>query len=890
MMASEHRSDPLIGRASELAQLDRVFRDTRDEAGGRGRLVLLSGESGIGKTALGVAFAARVARMDPRAITIVTACLEDEGSIRPYGPFRDLLAQLRGLPEVAGVADILREAPAWLPNGPQTRGRNGLFDQFISLCRAISRGRPFIFTIDDLQWSDRSSLDLLTRLGSSLASVPMLILCTYEPTGGGVGDAVRDVLSRAGPNAIELALHELESDELAKMCEDLVGGSLDGEMTDWITSVAGGNALRAEQYIRWLAETGILRKGLFRFSLRRRNLPDGSEETEKIIGDRLDSLEPRVRWTLEAAALVGSVIDSIVVANQVGRTRDDVLSELRRAEVEHGLITTVGERRWATGNRSVRFRFRHPLIRRGLRERVTEKRRGYLLTRAAEKLQQLAGEGAAEIIDEIAALRLEAGAEADAHEWVLKAADLAERLHAVHELELFLGTATRGTRDEQERLRIESRLARIFGSTGREAQAEDLLTSVYERARALGDHGTEVSSGALLGWLRLERGYSPVDLIQHAGRLVETARAAERTRELVMALELSCVVGERLGRAEEALLMAEEALYVAEQAGDAEIVARAAYRLAAVQVSWGSPEEGNELAKRALEVFERVGDSGGVTECHELLGLANFRAGDWDLALHHWEAALESAEVASAPEGKVAMQVNIAELRTLRGQFDRAVPLFQSGLKLAQELEDTQLARRCRTGIARLEFERGNYPAVLELTDQIREVLPDAGAWRDDFQTTAIRALAYLELGDELQAWQEAVRLEQLYQGKEGWFERRAEGDAVRMRVIDLDSDAWLAGMVAQQGIGETADKDPYGEGFLQYHQAHVLSRTRPAEARQAAERAVELFGRLGAEPMLRRARRLLDMLPEAPPASREPPADGIDEDRIDQWFEGLER
>jgi tetratricopeptide (TPR) repeat protein len=887
-MAGEHRSEPLVGRATELAQLDRVFRDTRDEPGRRGRLVLLSGESGIGKTALGVAFAARVARMESRAITIGTACLEGEGTVRPYGPFRDLLAQLRGLPESAGVADTLKEAPAWLPNGPATRGRNGLFDQFINLCRAIARARPFVFTIDDLQWSDRSSLDLLTRLVSSMASVPMLILGTYEPSGDGGADSVRDLFRRAGPNAIELALHELEPDEVAKLGENLVGGSLGGEVGDWITSVAGGNALRAEQYVRLLAETGILRKGLFRFSLRGKDLPDGSEETEKIIGERLDSLEPRVRWTLEAAALVGTVVDSIVVANQVGRTRDEVLAELRRAEGRHGLIMAVGERRWATGSWSVRFRFRHPLIRRALRERVTEKRRGYLLTRAAEKLEQLAGEGAGEIIDEIAGLRMEA-AEGDAHEWVLKAAHLAERFHAIHELEAFLQTATGGARDEQERLRIESRLARIYSSTGREAEAEALFESVYERARSLGDPATEVSAGVHLGWLRLERGYSPVDLVQHAGRLVDTARAGER-KDLVMALELSCVVGERLGRAEEALLMAEEALYVAEQSGDAETVARAAYRLAAVHLSWGNPEEGNELAKRALEVYEQVGDIGGLSDCHELLGLANFRAGDWSLALHHWEAAMKSAEAASAPEGKVAMQANIADLLTLRGEFDRALSLFESGLKLAGELEDAQLARRCRTGIARLEFERGNYPAVLELTDQIREILPDVGAWRDDFQTTAIRALAYLELGDELQAWHEAARLEQLYQGKEGWFERRAEGDAVRMRVIDLDSDAWLAGMVAQQGIGETVDKDPYGEGFLQYHQALVLSRTRPAEARQAAERAVELFGRLGAEPMLKRARRLIDRLPEVPPASTESPGGGIDEDKIDQWFEGLER
>jgi tetratricopeptide (TPR) repeat protein len=236
------------------------------------------------------------------------------------------------------------------------------------------------------------------------------------------------------------------------------------------------------------------------------------------------------------------------------------------------------------------------------------------------------------------------------------------------------------------------------------------------------------------------------------------------------------------------------------------------------------------------------------------------------------------------------MQVNIAELLTLRGDFNRAERMFKVGIQQATELDDELLTLRCRTSTARLEFERGDYAAVLEQTDGIRKLLPESGAWKIDFQTTAIRALAYLELGDELQAWQEAARLEQLYQGKEGWFERRAEGDAVRTRVIDLDSDAWLAGMVAQQGIGETADKDPYGEGFLQYHQAHVLARKKPAEARLAVERAVELFEKLGAEPMAANARRLLGEMPEV--EVTEPVNNGgeeIDEEKLDAWFDSID-
>lgn len=892
MAASEHEdAGHLIARATELTQLDRMVRDLRVEQGARGRLVVLSGVTGVGKTALARAFLSRLRDADPGAVLLGATCVEAVTSYRPYGPFRDVLAQLMGMTGDSTLAAIVRkEVPGWMPGAAPSAGRNALFDQFIALCRAITRQRTLVLLIDDIQWSDRSSLDLLARLGTALVSLPALILTTYEPSESPGSVSIKPLQHRLGPATIELAIRELEDDAILKLAEELLESSFADELEAWLPGAARGNGLRAEQLLRSLLAGQVLRKRLFKYSVREGELPSPEVKLDSVIAGRLDSLEPNIRWTLEAAALCGSVIDSTVVATQAGKKLDEVLGELRSAEERHGLVRQIGERRWSTGSRSVRYRFCHPLIRRVIRSRVSGKRRAHLLTRAAETLEKLAGQGAKEIADEIAILYLTSEAEAKKLEWSIKAADLSERLYALYEVDEFLRTAAKTCDDELERLKIQNRLARIYAATDREPEAEALLQDVFERTQELGDLATEVAAGVMLGWLQLERGVEPLEVSLVAGGLVDKARRAEMAEELVMALDLSCVVAERVGRAEEALLMAEEALHVAEQSGNAETVAQAAYRLARVHVSWGSPEEGRNLAQRALEVFGQVDELGGVAVCHDLLGLANFRAGEWDGALHHWQSALESMEVAGVPDQKVAMQANIAELSTLRGEFDRALHLFNSGLQLAEELEDPSLALRCRIGIARLEFERGDYTSVLRMTEEIRKLLPTSGAWKADFQTTSIRALAYLETGDELQAWQEAARLEQLYQGKEGWFERRAEGDAVRIRVIDLDSDAWLAGMVAQQGIGETTETDPYGEGFLQYHQAQVLARAKPAEARVAIERAIVLFEQLGAAPMLARARQLAEEVPEVDPAAADAAGDeDASEDKIDAWFDSLE-
>jgi tetratricopeptide (TPR) repeat protein len=891
MGASEHEdAGRLVARLTELTQLDRMVRDLRVEQGARGRLVVLSGGAGVGKTALARAFLGRVREADPSAVVLGASCIDGLTSYRPYGPFRDLLAQLMGMAGDATLGAIVRrEVPGWMPGAAPSPGRNALFDQFIALCRAITRQRVLVLFIDDLQWSDRSSLDLLARLGAALGSLPALILVTFEPSDSPGAVSIKPLQHRLGPTAVELAVRALENDAILQLAEGLLEGSYGDELAAWLPGAAGGNGLRAEQLLRTLLERQILRKRLFKYSVREGELPSPEARIDSIIAGRLDALEPNVRWTLEAAALCGSVIDSTVVAAQAAKKLEEVLGELRTAEEVHGLIREIGERVWASGSRSVRYRFCHPLVRRVISSRVSGKRRAHLLGRAAETLERLAGPGSKELADEIAVLYLGSEAEPKRLEWSLKAADLAERLYALYEVDEFLRTAAKICHDELGRLKIENRLARIYAATDREPEAETLLQHVFERARELGDLETELTAGVMLGWLLLERGVEPMEVSSLAGSLVDGARTAEKSEELVMALDLSCVVAERVGRAEEALLMAEEALYVAEQSGNAETVAQAAYRLARVHVSWGSPEEGRKLAQRALDVFGQVDELGGVAVCHDLLGLANFRAGEWDGALHHWQSALDSMEVAGVADQKIVMQANIAELLTLRGEFDRALHLFKSGLQLAEELEDPSLALRCRVGIARLEFERGEYTSVLAMTEEIRKVVPPSGAWKADFQTTSIRALAYLETGDELQAWQEAARLEQLYQGKEGWFERRAEGDAVRIRVIDLDSDAWLAGMVAQQGIGETTETDPYGEGFLQYHQAQVLARAKPAEARVAAERAVVLFEQLGAAPMLARARQLVQELPQVDSAADGSGEQDASDDKIDAWFDSLE-
>jgi predicted ATPase len=602
----------LVARATEMAQLKRVFQDTRADKGGRGRLVLLTGDVGVGKTALAEAFLGHIRAEDPRAITLTARCVEERSDLRPYGPFRDLVAQLGGRTDDPLITAALRkEVPGWLTNAAPSAGRNALFDQFMALCRSLARQRPLAVFIDDLQWTDRSSLDLLARLGTALPSLPLVIFASYEPPDSEVAVSVAGVKKRVGANVVELGVRKLEPDAVLKMAEQVLDGSLADELGIWIVEAGQGSPLRVEQLLRWLAERRTIKKRLFKFSVRESDLPPKNKKIEEIILGRLDGQEPNLRWTLEAAAVAGPVIDSTVVASQAGKKQGEVRQQLELA-TRLGLLEKRGERRWASGHNSARFGFAHPLVRRVIGKRASGKRGEHLIGRAAATLEKLAGGASGEIADVIASLYLRVDAPAKVFEWSLKAADLCERLYALYEIEDYLRSAVRTSETEPERLQIENRLAAVYGATGREPEAEAILEKVYERAAELDDTSLAVTAGTMVGWLRLERGVPPIEISAIAGSLVDGARTKELAAELVMALDLATVVAERVGRAEEALLMAEEALYVAEQSGSAEIVANAAYRLARVHISWGNPEDGRSLADRALEVYGQVDDLGGA--------------------------------------------------------------------------------------------------------------------------------------------------------------------------------------------------------------------------------------------------------------------------------------
>ncbi|HZJ72459.1 MAG TPA: AAA family ATPase, partial [Planctomycetota bacterium] len=321
----------LVGRERELGELGAALEAAE---AGRGQLVLLVGEPGIGKTTLAHAFAAAATE---RGARMAWGRAWEAGGAPAFWPWVEVLRELCGDlddraaaavgPSLAVVGEMAPELIAHLaplPRPPEmapAQARFRLFDAVATLLRYSARAAPLLVVLDDLHAADAATLSLVQFAARQVRRSRVLVVGT-----------LRDVEARLSPElAGELA-------RIARESRYLVLPRLGpGEVATWLAAAGGGDALadllhrRTEGNPLFLVETYRLLRADPRGGLA--SLPDGVRE---VIAARLRVLPDDCRRLLETAAILGRAVDLDLVAAMTGRSVDAVragLAEAVRAEV-----------------------------------------------------------------------------------------------------------------------------------------------------------------------------------------------------------------------------------------------------------------------------------------------------------------------------------------------------------------------------------------------------------------------------------------------------------------------------------------------------------------------------------------------------------------------------
>lgn len=358
----------IVGRAIELAQLT----DALDSAqSGRGQIVLIGGEPGIGKTRL-LEEAIRYAQ-DRDSLVISVRNYEDFGA-PAYWPWIQAVKSVRDESGASEVLDDLQDGSQVDSQHSPNVARFRLFDSTTLLFKSVAKKRLIVLTLDDLQWADSSSLRLLQFFGGEIANSRILVAGTFRDVHqSGMSPLTRTVadLNRER-HCIRLSLPGLDDDQIATLMNQQIGKRLPERDVRKFAERTNGNPFFVEEIAQAVTRGGDVSE-----------LPPGLRD---MILSRVAKLSKSCQELLKTASVVGTEFSSELLDGLFKNASvDDLFDQLDEAAAA-GLIVNT--------ETPGRFRFKHDLVRETLVGEISSGWRTKLHARIATELDSSTADAA----------------------------------------------------------------------------------------------------------------------------------------------------------------------------------------------------------------------------------------------------------------------------------------------------------------------------------------------------------------------------------------------------------------------------------------------------------------------------------------------------------------
>jgi DNA-binding winged helix-turn-helix (wHTH) protein/predicted ATPase len=501
----------LVAREAELAQLHQALSHALR---GERQVVFITGEAGMGKTALVDAFVAQVAPTTPGWMAR-GQCIEQYGAGEAYLPLLEALGQLGRRPDGTVLVRLLRQqAPSWLSQMPALlstaeddalQQRNGraprperMLRELAEAVETLTAEHLFMLVLEDVHWSDTATIDWLAFVARRRESARLLILATYRPADDLARQhpvqRVMQELQRQG-QGIEVALPDLpEAGVAAYLAQRFEGARFPGGFARVLHQRTNGNPFFIVTLVDDLVRQGILVQQPSGWTL----LEDPEtvavgvpESARHLIEQQFEQLSPQEQEFLEAASIVGTEFSAAAVAAEVNCGIEEV-EVCCDALTRHGqCIRPSGVADWPDKTISARYRFRHALYQEVLYERVAASRRARWHRHVGDRLETGYGVQAREIAAELAMHFVRGRDVPRAVHYLQVAGEQAVQrsaypdaiAHLRHGLELLADLPDRAERLQQE-LALQTTLGTALMVT--QGYRSQEVERVYDHARTLG--------------------------------------------------------------------------------------------------------------------------------------------------------------------------------------------------------------------------------------------------------------------------------------------------------------------------------------------------------------------------------------------------------------------
>ena len=402
---ASRRAAPPVGRERELDLLHGALDGALD---GRRTTVFITGEAGIGKTTLVEALLDRA--RDRGALTALAACAEHHGSREAYLPIFDAVGRLaRGDAAEEVERMLVARAPTWLVQMPWLASRSDpglqaratgttpdrMLREMVDLLEGLAAHRPTVLVLEDLHWSDLSTIDLVTALARRFEAGRLLLAVTYRPAdaraaGHPLPRTARELRLRG--HALEVPLAPLSEEAVRAYLQERSVRGASQETVAALRARTRGNPLFLEKVVDGWQEDDDADLSLARIPETLRDLVEG----------QLHALADAERDVLETASVVGVDGAAAAVAAGCERTAEDVEDVLEGLAERGTFVESLDEEGWPDGTRSARYRFLHDLCQEVLYAGIAPARRSRLHRRIGDRLEGGYGDRADEIAAQLA--------------------------------------------------------------------------------------------------------------------------------------------------------------------------------------------------------------------------------------------------------------------------------------------------------------------------------------------------------------------------------------------------------------------------------------------------------------------------------------------------------
>ena len=823
--APEPARSTFVGRRRELDQLEAGLESALH---GRGRVALVAGEPGVGKSRLSEEL---VAKARAGGVTVLTGRCWEAGGAPAYWPWVQVMRSHR-----PGSEAVLEPSEATASGADPEAARFRLFEEVVARLTGAAREEPLVVVLDDLHAADEPSLLLLQFVTRAIADSRLLIVCAFrdvDPTISVPLNAALAELARE-PHVSRVSLTGLSEPAVAEYVEAATGAPAAPGSVKAIHGRTAGNPLFIEEVVSLSEAEGGLDASL--------SIPPG---VRSVIGRRVGRLAAGCRELLGPASVFGREFRADALAQLCEVSPSGLLDALDEAMVERVVEEVPG----APG----RLRFGHVLIRDTLYEELTPARRLQLHRDAGSVLEEVYS---ADLESHLAELThhfvtaAPAGTADRAADYARRAGQRAVDQLAYEEAVRHFETALTLVTDESARCEVLLMLGEAQGRAG-DAEAAQTFTQAAELADRLGLRDqlaqAALGYGGRVLWEVTRGDEGHLRLLERAIEVV-----GEQDSELRVRL-LARIAGGPLRDSrfppERRRALSEEALAIARRLGDP---ATLSYALSGFLAAHHSPTfvvGQAELGAELVEAGTESGDLERVMEGHEVKALAYIEFAD-----------REAAEVELAAMAKLEAEIRQPAQTWLLELYSALFALLQGDLEEAERAMD--VARR--TGASAhpwnaavtyglqlyvLRREQGRLEEVEALIRRSVADNPTYPIWR------CVLAQTLAELG----------RVDEAREAVEGVGELPFDEELLVSACLLLEA---VAALEDSERLAELYELlSPFGDriavsypeisvgAVARYLGVAAAGLGRPSDAEGHFEKAIEINERIGARPWAERSR-----------------------------------